>query len=136
MRGFARPIFANLTGYIYFIQMDRIGPIKIGFTKDIGKRLISLQTANPYPLNLLCVFPGNEEMEKDIHQGFNEMRMEGEWFLPHKFILSEIQEQNRVNTRKCFRIPRPEIDLHDESLDSPYWDAVIAKKMEIREGEG
>jgi len=34
-----RPIFEKKTGYIYFIQMNRIGPIKIGFAKDPFKRV-------------------------------------------------------------------------------------------------
>ena len=48
-----RKIFENRTGYIYFIQMDYIGPIKIGIAKDLKTRLNHLQSANPYPLRLL-----------------------------------------------------------------------------------
>lgn len=88
----ARPMFQVITGYIYFVQMDRIGPIKIGFAKDIGKRLLSLHTGSAYPLRLLCFFPGNETMEEGIHLAFNCFRLEGEWFLPHPRLLRLIDE--------------------------------------------
>lgn len=93
MRGICKRMYwlDEPSGFIYFIQMDRIGPIKIGFTTDIKNRLLQLQTANPYPLNLLLYYPGEIEDEKEIHAGFREMRLEGEWFLPHPFILKEIR---------------------------------------------
>jgi hypothetical protein len=103
MKGWGRPINIwdeKYSGYIYFIQLDRIGPIKIGFTNDVGNRLVSLQTSNPYPLRLLHFFPGNQEMEREIHSCFDEMRMNGEWFLPHPFILEEIQEQIIISNKR------------------------------------
>ena len=36
-------------GYVYFIQMENTGPIKIGFSKNIKSRMENLQTASPYP---------------------------------------------------------------------------------------
>ncbi len=116
MKGYGIPMFKKVTGYIYFIQMDRIGPVKIGFTKNIEKRLVSLQTACPYPLNLLCIFPGNEDMETDIHSCFKEMRMEGEWFLPHPFILGEIENFKKINKKNNFILPDSNKDLGDWSL--------------------
>ena len=116
MKGICRPYFQNITGYVYFIQMERIGPIKIGFTKYLEQRFNSLRTGSPYPLNVLCLFPGNEEIERDIHKGFNEMKMEGEWFLPHPFILKEIDEQNRINKINGFTNPDTDKDLGDKTL--------------------
>jgi hypothetical protein len=95
----ARTMFCEMTGYVYFVQMDRIGPIKIGFSRDIGKRLVSLQTSNAYPLRLLCCYPSNESHEKEWHSAFHNMRLEGEWFLPHPKLLREIDGQIQINNR-------------------------------------
>lgn len=107
----------KLTGYIYFIQMDRIGPIKIGFTKDIGKRLVGLQTGSPYPLNLLCLFPGIEEDEKEIHNCYYPLRLEGEWFLPHPLILKDINRLIETNKKHGFIEPIPEYDFHEDPFN-------------------
>lgn len=98
----ARPIYlfdSDATGFVYFVQMDRIGPIKIGFTKNIEKRLISLQTASPYPLRLLCHYGADETHEKEWHSEFDRLRLEGEWFLPHPKLLKEIDLQIAANRK-------------------------------------
>ena len=97
--GVAREMFCEMTGYVYFVQVDRIGPIKIGFSKDVGNRLISLQTSNAYPLRLLCCYPSNETHEKEWHSAFHDMRLEGEWFLPHPLLLREINDQIGINIK-------------------------------------
>ena len=49
--------------YLYFIQSDFTGMIKIGRSKDPQKRLKQLQTGNPNRLKLIASFEnkGNEE---------------------------------------------------------------------------
>lgn len=115
-------MFQKITGYIYFVQMDRIGPIKIGIAKDIGKRLFGLQTGSPYPLRLLCFFPGNEEMEEEIHISFDFIRLEGEWFLPHPKLLKLVEERERLNRRSGFVEPNPEDDFGDWTLGGDKWE--------------
>lgn len=46
-------------GFIYFIQMGDIGPIKIGYAKKPDKRFKHLQWSSPYELKLLYVTPAN-----------------------------------------------------------------------------
>lgn len=116
MRGFAKPMFFNATGYVYFVQMERIGPIKIGYTTNITKRLCSLQTASPYKLNILCLFPANEEIETELHSCFRDVQLEGEWFLPHPFLLKEIDNLLMLNKRHGFEKPNTEVDLIDNRL--------------------
>ena len=111
MRGVARKLLFN-DGYIYFVQMGFVGPVKIGYTKNIDKRISSLQTASPYKLNLLCVMPGTEDYEKDIHAGLDEIRLEGEWFLPHDFLMREI---NTISD-SIKRNPISPIDFTDEKM--------------------
>ena len=130
-----REMFLNITGYVYFVQMDKIGPIKIGFTKNINRRIGALQNAIPYQLNILCFFPGNEEQEGELHFAFDKVRMKGEWFLPHPKLLDVIEEQNGLNKRDDFIEANPEKDFHDESLGSPWYDSPQAKEEWEREVE-
>ena len=111
----------GVTGYIYFVQMDRIGPIKIGFTKNIGNRLLTMQVSSPYPLKLLCLFPGTEKVEKKIHACYSAIRMEGEWFLPHPIILKDVDILNQINKENGFIEPIPEFDLKEDDLFDEYY---------------
>ncbi len=137
----SRSMFENRTGYVYFIQIDRIGPIKIGYSKDFGQRLIQLQTSSPYPLKLLCCYPETEEHEKAWHYTFGNIRMEGEWFLPHPRLLKAINDEIEYN-----RIIEEEEDVgmglgdwtlgskNHEKLDRPV-EVDAIKKIEHRTKE-
>lgn len=67
-------------GYIYFITAAYSGRVKIGFTKDIGKRLPVLQTGSHEDLTLQASFRSTQTAERMIHARFNEDRIRGEWF--------------------------------------------------------
>jgi len=68
---------------VYFIRAGARGPIKIGSTSDLGKRLASLQTASPQRLQLVGAIPGGAELERAIHARLSEFRISGgEWFGP------------------------------------------------------
>jgi len=54
--------------YLYFIQSDRTGMIKIGRSKDPSKRLKQLQTGNANKLKLIASFKGMGWREKLIHE--------------------------------------------------------------------
>jgi hypothetical protein len=78
--------------YIYFIQAGEDGAIKIGSSKNPAKRLASLRTASPVPLNVLKVITGSRELELTYHDRFSSIRMKGEWFEPTAELLTFIQE--------------------------------------------
>ena len=63
---------------IYFAQSMNGGPIKIGFSDDVDKRMSSLRSSNPEPLILLGVMEGDRVEEKKVHRLFKRKR--GEWF--------------------------------------------------------
>ena len=74
---------------VYLIQMGDTEYYKIGITKDLNKRLASLQTGNPLPLRVATTIQFyNElnnthyarEMEKQYHKIFDYCRANGEWF--------------------------------------------------------
>jgi len=122
-------MFQPVTGYLYFIQMDLIGPIKIGITKDIKKRMNQLQNANPYKLHLLCLTPGNEEEERQLHECFLPLWIRGEWFHPHKEIFDQIEEFKHSNRINNFISPDPKRDFGDWSLGSSRWDELEAQEQ-------
>jgi len=69
-RTYKTPYDQELKGFIYFIQGECGGPIKIGYTTDLVQRIKSLQTSYPDRLELLLAFPGRPEYEKAIHSQF------------------------------------------------------------------
>ena len=84
-----------LNGRIYFIQQGEDGPIKVGFSTNIKRRMETLQTANPYPLFLLGSIPGTEGEEKALHAMIDSFRMHGEWFAPSSVVLELVSDQLR-----------------------------------------
>jgi hypothetical protein len=67
---------------VYFIQAGARGPIKIGLTSDVRRRLFSLQTASPQPLRLLGGIPGGQGLERALHRELAAHHIKGEWFRP------------------------------------------------------
>lgn len=65
---------------IYFIQGAMGGPIKIGYTNNLGRRLFELQEGNPYPLRVLATTEGDRKVEGLLHRKFSEYRYRIEWF--------------------------------------------------------
>lgn len=69
---------------IYFIQCGDNGPIKIGLSENVKKRLGALQAANPYQLHLLGVMDGDAAEERMLHVRFGLFRVRGEWYRSHQ----------------------------------------------------
>ena len=63
---------------IYFIRQRN--KLKIGYTEDVDRRIKELQTGSPVRLQLLKVIPGDQVLERQIHELFKEKRAQGEWF--------------------------------------------------------
>lgn len=83
---------------VYFIQQGENGPIKIGYSADPLKRLQTLSTASPYPLQLLTVVPGGKALEQDLHARFVSCQLEGEWFAPDNSLLEFIASLDENHT--------------------------------------
>src|SRR4051812_18350249 len=75
--------------HIYVITVakpgeDR-GPVKIGITGNVDARFCALQTASPYPLQLVHVFTAPDaQCARGVERAFHEIqakhRTHGEWF--------------------------------------------------------
>ncbi len=73
---------------VYFIQRGDDGPVKIGLSKDAGRRLKGLQTNHDAQLHIRRVFVGGAAEERALHERFAALRLKGEWFRPAEEILS------------------------------------------------
>lgn len=69
-----------MTGTIYFVQDYHQTAVKIGYAREAGNRIMSLQTASPYPLLPMGTCPGNMSFERSLHAEFASDRLLGEWF--------------------------------------------------------
>jgi hypothetical protein len=67
---------------VYMIQTGDDGPVKIGLTRDVRRRLETLQISSPTRLRLLALFEGSRELECELHRRFAAARIKGEWFKP------------------------------------------------------
>jgi hypothetical protein len=93
--------------FVYFIRADEHGPIKIGHSTNVEKRLEQLQTGSSHPLRLLAKFKHDraKEIEKSLHSAFADLRLEGEWFEASDRILDVI-----AAWRTAEGDPRPDLD--------------------------
>ena len=71
--------------YVYFIQAEGGGPIKIGYSNNPKVRISRLQTASPQKFLLLdyALFETEElgrKFERLLHERYAVHRLQGEWF--------------------------------------------------------
>ncbi len=77
-------------GFVYFIRAGEAGPVKIGFSRSVQTRLAALQTAHHERLVLVAKHMGTIETERELHQRFTHLRLEGEWFRVEADLLAYI----------------------------------------------
>jgi hypothetical protein len=71
----------NAPGWVYLIEAVGTGTVKIGYSAQYpGKRMSSLQTANPHDLRLIGFVTGTRRDEQRCHAYFNHLHIRGEWF--------------------------------------------------------
>ncbi len=90
---------------VYFIYCGekQTSPVKIGVTTDIERRIVELQTGNPYKLICKALIPCDDKtqayhLESFFHKQFKKNRMMGEWFKIYSFNMKELL--NRFNGRQ------------------------------------
>lgn len=79
---------------IYLITCLQNNSCKIGFSSDPKKRLTSLQTSNPYKLELSAIIDGDIIKEKELHEKFKEFSLLGEWFKYNQSIMEFFNSEN------------------------------------------
>jgi hypothetical protein len=66
--------------FLYFMQNGEKGPIKIGITSNVQRRLTQAQTFNYQPITLLGYVLVTQSLETALLNRFSAYRMRGEWF--------------------------------------------------------
>lgn len=79
-------------GTLYFIQRGDDGPVKIGMSADVPKRMKQLQCASSDELHLRATVPTSELTEREAHRRFKAYRLRGEWFRAAAELLAFIEE--------------------------------------------
>lgn len=77
---------------VYIIEALNSGNFKIGFSKDVNKRIKQLQTSNANDLELYHCYESEfaTTIEAKIHRTYQHLRLSGEWFSLNKDILNDI----------------------------------------------
>ncbi len=65
---------------VYFIRAGESGPIKIGSTVNMAKRLEMLQVGHHRSLKCILKLAGGEDLERKLHGRFRHLHIRGEWF--------------------------------------------------------
>ena len=74
---------------MYFIQGCETQRIKIGISHDVNSRLKGIQSSEPLKL-LAVIKQGGKDLERRLHQKFQDLRVHGEWFKPDPQLLEYI----------------------------------------------
>lgn len=79
---------------VYFFQVGTDGPIKIGQTsKEVNMRLNCIRSSIPFPVHLLGVIEDAPlGLEKELHDRFHALHIQGEWFHPDDALTAFITE--------------------------------------------
>lgn len=83
---------------IYVFQLGGNGPIKIGYTTDLPKRIANMRATLPYEVIVRAVFLAGRDAEQDLLQDLEEFQIRGEWFHDHPEVWRAINKLPRVET--------------------------------------
>lgn len=66
--------------YVYFVQAEYGGAVKIGKARNPRTRVNELQCGNPDLLVIRAVIVAARSTEGNLHRALDDYRLEGEWF--------------------------------------------------------
>jgi hypothetical protein len=82
----------NVNDFIYFMQGENGGTIRIGYTINPNTALKSLESGYPDKLKILLVIPGHSADAIRLQRKFDKHKLKGGWFKPDKEIFDEIEK--------------------------------------------
>lgn len=96
---------------IYFIRpVGQDGPIKVGYSNHIERRLAEIGKWSPVPLEIVAtlevpdsgsLYAAPARLERRFHLRYSEYRLHHEWFAVHPLILADIDNINAGSFRVC-----------------------------------
>ena len=78
--------------YVYFVQTQAGGPIKINASGAPTKRISAMRSDYPYPLIELGVVRGGEALEIELHALLVKHKLNGDWFNAAPAVATAIHE--------------------------------------------
>lgn len=112
---------------IYFIQAGEDGPIKIGYTNGVEKRLQGLTTSSHKSLRVLFVMDGDVNKERDLHRLFDFARKKNEWFWPVKSLMAFIESCKLLS-----EVSKSLVTISTEKMElSKFFGLSISEKEEL-----
>jgi hypothetical protein len=85
--------------YVYIVQGEKTGLLKIGLASNVRRRLLMMQSTSPDILRVIKVLgpiSGAHQIEQAFHWAFAEHRKHGEWFAPDEEILNAVDSWSDV----------------------------------------
>ncbi len=109
---------SNAKRHLYFIAAA--GLIKIGITDGLAKRVDTLRTQSPVPIELMLTVRGTRRHEAGLHLLFSAERSHGEWFRATDRLVSFVDELKRMTAEQIAarlnRLRTPVVDRHYANL--------------------
>ena len=90
------PAIRDDSPVVYAIRMGFTGPIKLGYTNDLRRRLVELQVGSPVELRVLLAMPGCLDDETALHVRFKPDLLRGEWYRPSETLLAWIEAERAM----------------------------------------
>lgn len=103
-------------GFVYLIEDSNNNVYKIGVTKDLDKRIKSLQTGNACELKFLCAYSTKYpyRLETMLHNKFSQYKELNEWYnLPKDIVLDFHSQCAQMNS------------IIETIIDNPYFSKKI-----------
>jgi len=69
-----------MASVVYFIRLGKNGPVKIGYSANLKKRVRTIGMLMPDHLVVEATLPGGRELELRLHQALHASRRRNEWF--------------------------------------------------------
>jgi len=77
----------NIDRFVYFVQGEKTGLIKIGMTENMERRFKTIQASSPDDLEILALIKTNQG-DGIYLRAFADYRIRGEWFRPTGELMS------------------------------------------------
>lgn len=107
--------YDRLTPQVYFIRLAGTNVFKVGVSKNVPKRLTTLQSSNPYELELVAILKPFDIIAKEVETAFHQIlkyhncHIRGEWFELNEKVISRLlfycekRKAEFYRLESCFR---------------------------------
>ncbi len=111
---YASKLYSIERSVVYFMFMQELNAIKIGFTKNIVKRFRELNVAVPGTLSILGLIEGNVRTERQIQKQFENLHIRGEWYVAANNLFAYIEEFAEGLTALEKTLISKQVDIYQE----------------------